>query len=337
MVESIIRSLLLGARKKTISLGELERAVEGGTSYEEFAGVVNELVKQGILVPKSGSNHKPVALALSYRIIQSKLSADHLQEIENCHFTLHPLIELDVYYNLPPDEWKNDLPYIERINTFLNQNGLPEREATAPEWSYALTGDEKWIDEKGGKRLLDKVGLLKSMKIIALPDPLMLAVNQAVWNERTSRHLIVENKTPFHWLLDYLPDTGFLSLIYGAGWKITADILMLDKQLGLKDQETRIYYFGDLDYEGISIWHALSSRRPALPAAAFYRALLAKPWTTGKATQVCNEEALNHFLQYFSPEEQNSITRVLQNGGYYPQEGLSRSELGDIWRNTPWN
>ncbi|HBK53442.1 MAG TPA: cytosolic protein, partial [Syntrophomonas wolfei] len=224
MVESIIRSLLQGARKKTISLSELERAVEGGTSYEEFAGVVNELVKQGILVPKSGSNHKPVALALSYRIIQSKLSADHLQEIENCHFTLHPLIKLDVYYNLPSDEWENDLPYIQHINRFLKEQGLPDDEATAPERSYALVGDEKWIDEKGGKKLLERVGIWSAMNIVYLPDPLMLAVNQLQHAQRdeTGLHLVVENKATFHALLEYLPDTMFYSLIYGAGWKITA-------------------------------------------------------------------------------------------------------------------
>jgi hypothetical protein len=336
-MENKIRFFLQTTRKKTITLDELERCAGGDTSYNDFAGIIIQLVGQGILVPKSGSNHKPIPLALNYRIIQSKLSADFRQEIESCHFTLHPRIKLDVYYSLSVEEWKSDLPYIRRIDTFLKHNGLPVREATAPERSYALVGDEKWIDEKGGRKLLEKVGLYKSMNIISLPDPLMLAVNQAVGNGRVSRHLIVENKTPFHWLLDYMPSTDFLSLIYGAGWKVTADIVMLDKQIDLKNQDTRIFYFGDLDYEGISIWHALNGRRPAFPATAFYRALLAKPWTKGKANQTCNKEALGRFLQYFGPDEQEMITRVLQNGGYYPQEGLNREELGSIWRNTPWN
>jgi hypothetical protein len=337
MLESKIRSYLQGSRKKIISLGELEQLVGGSTSYEDFASVINALVEKGVLKAKSGSNQKPIPLALNYRIVHSRLSAEYLQEIEQYHFTLHPFIKLDGYYKSSPDEWKNDLPYIKKINTYLTEHGLPDQETTVPERSYALVGDEKWIDEKGGKRLLEKVGLWQSMKIISLPDPLMLAVNRMAFDNSTSRHLIVENKTPFHWLLAFLPDTGFLSLIYGAGWKITADIAMLDKQLGLKNHKTRLYYFGDLDYEGISIWHALNSRRKVVPAAAFYGALLAKPWTQGKQTQTCNEEALKHFLQYFKAAEQERITDVLKNGGYYPQEGLNQAELGAIWRNTPWD
>ena len=138
-------------------------------------------------------------------------------------------------------------------------------------------------------------------------------------------------------MLGYLPDTTFCTLIYGAGWKITADIFMLDKQLGLKNQEHRIYYFGDVDYEGISIWHILNMRLPVFPAIPFYRALLSKPAARGKENQVCNEEALAHFLTCFSSAEQERIRDILDNGGYYPQEALNRAELGAIWRDASWN
>ena len=148
---------------------------------------------------------------------------------------------------------------------------------------------------------------------------------------------MVENKTAFHALLEYLPDTTFYSLIFGEGWKITGDIFMLDKQLGLQNQKHRIYYFGDLDYEGISIWHTLNMRYPALPALPFYRALLSQPAARGKENQVCNEEALAHFLTCFSSAEQERIRGILDNGGYYPQEALSRAELGAIWRDASWN
>ena len=336
-MQNAILAYLQASKKKTVSLGELERLVEGNTSYEDFAIIINDLVQKGILkAMQHGYNQKSIPLALTYRIIQSKIPADYRREIERWHFLLHPQIKLENYYKLGASEWENDLPYIQHVHNFLQEQGLPEQEATAPERSYALVGDEKWIDEKGGKRFLERVGIWQLMKIVSLPDPLMLAINPRVWGEKTSRHLVVENKTPFHALLDYLPDMDFLSLIYGAGWKVTADILLLDKQLGLPNHDSRIYYFGDLDYEGISIWHALGSKRPVLPAVAFYRALLAQAPARGKATQICNEEALTHFLQYFLPAEQLRIREVLRNGGYYPQEGLSRTELGAIWRDTPW-
>lgn len=338
-MKSTIVSFLQMSKKKSISLGELEHLVGGQTSYEEFAFQINELVQQGILVAvkQHGNNHKPIPLALTYRIIQSQIPAVHLQEIEHYHFLLHPLIKLEIYYSLTASEWKNDLPYILHIDNFLKAQGLPEHEATAPERAYALVGDEKWINEKGGRRVLERVGVWQLMKTVSLPDPLMLAVNARVWGEKISRHLVVENKTPFHALLDYLPDTDFLSLIYGAGWKVTADILLLDKQLGLPNQDACIFYFGDLDYEGISIWHALDSRRKIIPALAFYRALLAQAPARGKENQICNAEALTHFLSYFLPQEQQQIREILSNGGYYPQEGLSSTELGAIWRGSTWN
>ena len=327
------------SKKKTVSLGELERLAGGETSYEAFAAAICDLVDKGILVPikKHGDNHKAIPLANTYRIIQSKIPADHLQEIERLHFFLDPQIKLDAYYSLTASEWNRDLPDLLQINNYLQEHGWPNSEVTAPERSYGLVGDEKWIDEKGGRKLLERVGIWSAMKIVSRPDPLMLAINQPVWDETGSLHLVVENKTTFHALLEHLRDTSFLTLIYGAGWKVTADILMLDKQLGRAKADPRIYYFGDLDYEGISIWHAVNSRRPVVPAAWFYRALLAKPAAQGKTNQICNEEALSRFLTYFTSEEQKQIREILSQGGYYPQEGLNSAELGAIWRNSTWS
>ncbi|MBP8819598.1 MAG: DUF2399 domain-containing protein [Syntrophomonadaceae bacterium] len=338
-MDNTILSFLQARKKKTILLTELERLVGGQINYGDFALLINDLEQKGILiaVKQQGYNQKTIPLANSYRIVQSKIPADYLQEIERFHFLLNPLIKLEAYYSLSASEWENDLPYILLLNDFLKEQGIPNDEATAPERSYVLVGDEKWIDEKGGKKLLERVGLWSAMNITYLPEPLMLAVNQLPQGEETSLHLVVENKTAFHALLKYLPDTNFCSLIYGAGWKITADIFMLDKQLGLKSHKPCIYYFGDLDYEGISIWHTLNMRYPALLALPFYSALLSQPAARGKENQVCNEEALAHFLTYFPAPDQERIRDILSNGGYYPQEALSRTELGSIWRNASWN
>lgn len=333
-----IISFLRGSKKKTVPLGELEKLMEGDASYEDFAAQVIELEQQGVLkaVKQHGFNHKSIPLANTYRIYKSQIPENFIKEMESYQFHFHPRIKLDNYYTLGVADWSRDLPYIQRIDTFLKQKGLPNHGAAAPERSYALVGDEKWIDEKGGRRVLEKLGLWEDLKIETMPDPLMLAVNTLVWEQKPYLHLVVENKTPYYALLDTLKETPFLSLIYGAGWKITADIVMLEKQLGLINFEHQIYYFGDLDYEGISIWHALDSQRSALPATEFYRQLLARPWAYGKENQQCNEEALTHFLSYFTPGEQEQIRNVLEAGGYYPQEGLDRFELEDIWRQSWW-
>lgn len=324
--------------RKTVSLSDLEKLTGGETSYEEFAGLINQLMESGVLKPvvSHGFNHKAIPLANTYRIIKPKLFSDVHQAIASHQFIFHPHIKLDAYYSLPSREWEEDLPFIQRISEFLEQHGLPTHEATPPEISYALVGDEKWIEEKGGKKALGRLGLLEKINIVYRPDPLMLAVNRAAWNEEPYYHLVVENKSPFHALLDTLPETSFLSLIYGAGWKVTADIAMLERQLGLAGGEHRVYYFGDLDHEGISIWQALQSRRAVRLAVPYYRALLAKPISYGKANQLCNLEALDQFLTYFAPTERKQIVEVLGSGGYFPQEALDKSELVQIWRSFPW-
>ncbi|HOB11931.1 MAG TPA: DUF2399 domain-containing protein [Syntrophomonadaceae bacterium] len=337
-MKGILLSFLHEYSKKTVSLGELEKLAGGDTCYQDFAVAIVELTKKGILQPikSHGTSLKNPHLHNSYRIVKSKLPVKHHQHLTTYQLQLDPHIDLSPYYTLPASVWDKDLPYIELIDTYLKQHGLPNSLASLPERSYQLVGNEKWIEEGGGKALLERINLWEAMQVMSQPDPMMLAINHKAWHQDILLHLVVENKTPFHALLDTLPDTRFLSLIYGAGWKVTADIVLLDKQLGTVGRPRRIYYFGDLDYEGISIWYALYTRADALPAVPFYQAFLSKTATQGKEYQHCNDEALQVFLSFFSPDQQEQIVAVLKSGSYYPQEGLNSTELADIWRNSVW-
>jgi hypothetical protein len=331
-------SFLYRYSKKTVSLGELENLAAGDTRYEDFVVVVLEHTNAGVLQPvkSHGKSLKNSLLHNSYRIVKSKLPLNHHQDIQNCQLALDPHINLDPYYNLPAASWEQERPWVKMIDIYLKKHGLPTVPASVPERSYQLVEDEKWIEAGGGKAFLERINLWEAMRIISQPDPLMLAVNPHAWQRETLLHLAVENKTPFHALLDTLPNTEFLSLIYGAGWKITADIVLLDKQLGTAGRPRRIYYFGDLDYEGISIWYALYRSCAARPAVEFYQALLQRPAAQGKEYQRCNDQALQNFLDFFTLDQAEQISQVLTAGRYYPQEGLSRTELADIWRNTKW-
>lgn len=337
-MKDILLSFLHEYSKKTVSLGELEKLAGGDTHYQDFAAVIIEFTQKGILQPVTshGTSLKNPLLHNSYRIIKPKLPVKHHQDLQAYQLKLDSRIDLSPYYTLPASVWDNDLPYIQLIDAYLKQHGFPDCPASTPERSYQLVGDEKWIEEGGGKAVLERLNLWEAMQVMAQPDPIMLAVNPKAWHQDILLHLAVENKTPFHALLDVLPDTDFVSLIYGAGWKITADILLLDKQVGSEGRSRRIYYFGDLDYEGISIWYALNKRANAIPAVPFYQAFLNKTAAQGKEYQRCNDEALQAFFNFFSPDYQKQIEAVLKTGGYYPQEGLGATELADIWRNSLW-
>lgn len=333
-------SVLEVAKKATISLSELEKVADTNDTYDDFAEAVQILINEGFIsaVKTHGTNWK--GLPNSFHIQKGKVKQPLLEEIQEMQFKVHPAIELRPYFSSSKKKWLDDKPWIMIIDEYLQKNGLPTTYANSSERSYELMKDEKWIDEKGGKAILVKINLYDKLKIMKTPDPLMFAINpnHLQPSQRVYKHLIVENKATYAGLIDSLPTTHFTTLIYGSGWKIAASLSQLPKQLGLNNQEDEhiIYYFGDLDYEGLSIYHYLYEKYEVKLATCFYEAMLRKPFYTGKENQCRNEEAIQHFLKYFSIEDQKTIADLLEENGYYPQEVLKMEELQHIWRKALW-
>ncbi|MCQ4085941.1 Wadjet anti-phage system protein JetD domain-containing protein [Saccharibacillus sp. JS10] len=336
-------------RKSNIDLTELQSAIAGQPiDYASFAEALLQLEQIGLLVPvqSHGRNGRTPSLAYRYRIDRQKLRRDQVAVIQAAAHTLHSAIKLDVYYKRTPAEWETDLPRIRQIDRYLSEQGLPETEITAPERSFVLTGDEKWIDEQGGRELLEKLGLWASMRIISASDPLMLAIHPSLFSDPfacedrspTARHLIVENKATFHALLSGIERLPFSTLIYGSGSKIIGNLQMFDKQVPLPNSSHTFYYFGDLDWEGIRIWHSLNERynniRPAVP---FYIAALEHEAVSGKTNQRQNPIALSIFLQHLPEQAARKLNDLLNQGCYIPQEVLSSEELHRIGRMSVWN
>jgi hypothetical protein len=342
MKKQIISFLML-LKKTTISLTQLENIFSGDTSYDIMATNIKELIDEGILeeISPDHNNGKNVPLAYKFRINRPKLKKELIEDIQSIRVKLQPEIALEDYFTLSEDTWRKDLTYILKVNEYLKENKFFEK-VTNQEHSYNITGDEKWIDEKGGRKLLERIKLWDKLEILSTGEPLMLAVNSAMIAANPAQflkgehlHLIVENKATFYALLDSLKETAFTSLIFGSGWKVVSNISMLSKQLGLEG-ENKLYYFGDLDYEGITIWNSLNEKINAKLAVGFYTELLKKNYSFGKESQQKNQEALTQFLKVFTDEEKEYIKTLLDNGGYYPQEALTKYELGNIWRNNIW-
>src|SRR5690606_27968218 len=103
-------------------------------------------------------------------------------------------------------------------------------------------------------------------------------------------------------------------------------IELLPLQLPLLNAEHHFYYFGDIDHEGIHIWHLLNERTaklfqsPVYPAIPFYTACLDRSYAYGKETHRKDREALDAFLTHFMQQDQQRILAALSDGGYYPQE-----------------
>jgi hypothetical protein len=327
-------------KKATVTLFDLETVFHGEQlSYEAFASLILELEERGQLqmVKSKGRNGKPISLAYQYKIKKTSLRDTYRQQLHQYRLELHHLIKIDNYFALDPSVWDEDVVYLQKIDRYLRNNPLPQEPVPAPERSFELVGDEKWITEKQGKECLERIDLWEACKIIPVSDPLMLAINPTMFSKREHDHLIVENKTTYQALLTALPHSRCSTLIYGSGKKIIKSIELFDHQLPLKNALHTFHYFGDLDHEGISIWHSLRKKRETKLALPFYQECLKRTYVYGKQTQRRNEEALSAFLQFFSPLEQQNIVSMLDDGGYIPQEVLKTGELQEIWRSASWN
>jgi hypothetical protein len=339
-MRELLNQGLLKYTKKTIAVEELETWIPSNSlSYEEFAHMILIFEDEGVLemVKSKGRNSRTPSLAYTYRIQKQLLKKEFQEELKKYRLHLHPSIHLDPYFGLDPSQWKRDLPYLLRIHEYLESFGFPSHEVPAPERSVELVGDEKWIIEKQGKELLERVGLWTIMKVIPVSDPLMFAINPALLHKKVQKHLIVENKTTFQGLVDVLLNTDFSTVIYGCGNKIIHSIEQFQRQLPIPNAEHTFYYFGDIDRAGIFIWHRLNEKVQTRLAMPFYQACLKRPSLKGKTNQRIDQIAIDEFFCFFSKKEQEKLKSVIDCGEYYPQEIIKTSELQHIWRNSSWN
>lgn len=341
-VENKLNDFIRMSKRSMVWMEELEHLCEGEqVSNEQFAEAVQMLEGTGLLtaVKSAGRQARPPFLAYRYRIHNTALKSDYWQQLHRYRFEFHPSISLDRYFALDERLFNEDLPFIASIDRYLQEHGLPDEVAAAAERSFFLVGDEKWVAEKKGKTLLERIGLWDKLLIESEYDPLMMAINPLQLPQETTApclHLIVENKTTFQALLPVLTSTDFHTLIYGCGSKIVGNIDMFPLQYPVVDREHRFYYFGDVDHAGIQIWNRLCIKKPMLPALAFYTACLKNDPVKGKDNQRKDDAALNAFLKHFSERDGKLLAQCLAGGKYYPQETLSTQQLQTIWRNATW-
>jgi hypothetical protein len=333
-----MKRLLATFSKKTISLDELEQLMKPLIdTYEQFSETVLQLEKENILimVKSKGRTTRTPSLAFYYRIDKSILVEDYHKELQRYRTKLHPSINMDEYFRADPSIWQHDLPMIKKVDDYLKRFAFPTEPVPAPERSFELVGDEKWITEGGGKELLERLGLFEKLQIMPVSEPLMMAINPRKMNDTHQLHLIVENKTTYQGLLPALKETVFSTLIYGSGKKVISSIEQFSMQYPV-DAHHHFYYFGDIDREGISIWYSLTKKQPVSLALPFYRACLQKDAVAGKEYQKERAEALEAFLRFFTAEEQSQLKSLFENGMYYPQEIIKTHELQQIWREWNW-
>ena len=184
--------------------------------------------------------------------------------------------------------------------------------------------------------------------------------------------LILENKDTFYSMRRHLLDGGgkilgmeFGTLIYGAGKGILRSFLDFDLCVEpyMRDGRNGIYYFGDLDYEGIGIYESLAGMhagmhpegRKVIPFKEAYEKMTEKAENAGRvkcenagdavgmnherAEIVCGIENLpdtkeqqnrnikGEFFMHFDKDCADKMRKILAAGKYIPQEILNIADF----------
>lgn len=328
-----MKQYLLRYKNKTIDLRTIQdefRRIE----YQTLAAHIQTLLAEGVLEGMKELNSQTPQMPKKYRILHARLQGDFFEQLRREQVKRHPMISLDAYYKLGQSAFEADLPWIRKLDLYLENrtgsiSGIP-----MPEASFHMVGDEKWLEEGGGEKIVKRLGLsLEQLGIVQIPEPLMVAVHRKAAQHTRHRHLIIENKTPFHALLQGFHRQNFYTtLTFGRGKTILSNIGQIYQQTGLDQQrESEFYYFGDLDYEGIGIWYALLQARQVKPALELYRVLLRKNAVPGKENHRVQAEAMQALLSCFAGDEADVIQTMLGTGKYLPQEAVTSLEWGLFW------
>lgn len=325
---------------KRISLEELLRPY-AKESYEQQYQYIKKLIEQEKIKPVKSArgNGKKPALYCSYWVIEQKKDYSILEE--ELKYRLHPMISVD-YYLSHLKNYERDREFVLKLDKYLRTRqemlSYPE---SVNERSFEIWNREKFLSREQGKAILKRCGLnVQNLNVYGTAEPLAY---YSYTRETPQNLLILENKDTFYSMRRHLleekgsifgEDIG--TLVYGAGKRIfrSFEDFGFCVEPYMVECGNRIYYFGDLDYEGIGIYENFAESfdgrweiRPFVPA---YDAMIRKACQSDglpKTKEKQNRNLSSRFFSYFSDEQEKKMKAVLEREEYIPQEILNISDF----------
>jgi len=336
-MKEIIENLIFNNEKLRFETVDIENKLKeeleekrGPLFYRDFANHILLLEKEGKIVRLKNAQvySRDTRIATKYQ--KQKTNFPNEEETKNkIQAYFHPQMQLSTYFkNL--EQFKKDQCYLEKISSFLLNKSAWEPYLSVNERSFEIFGNEKFLGSAAGLKILSMIGL--SFEQLACYETYEPFFHFGFVTRSTENILIVENKDTFFSLKKLFQEgttrwenKHFSMLIYGEGNKITKSINYLEE---LKVPiETSIFYFGDLDPEGISIYERLrqGKEREIHIMKIFYVEL----WKRRKNSKIIgkeqkwNQTAIDNFLSNFNTQEQTEIHNYLLEKNYVPQEALN--------------
>lgn len=313
--------------------------------YPELVRDVQKAVKENIIVPVKASKlngMRPPLYREYRRVTKKKDYTDVLKEI--CSL---PLGVATHYYTSHIEEYLKHKDSINKLLDFLSGSAGREMLSIAcsiNERSFQIFADEKHLRHVE-RNIIKNLGIeWHVLNCYDTPEPFFYLPFNRLNRAEDRRHaLIVENKDTFHTLrliskgeLLKLNNIDFDILIYGEGKKILSSFPFIKEIGSFMPNNTDIYYFGDIDYAGISFYIKLQKNNSSWiikPFVELYEAVL----DIGKDTKAkCKTEQLKDsavtddisvFLLFFNKYYSQLVSGILNRGFYVPQEALSMYHL----------
>jgi hypothetical protein len=328
-----IEKFLMEHENKTITEKELKEAIGG--NYDEIAATVKQLVANNLLGPvkASGTNGRKPPLYNKYRIV--KPEEDYSGAIEKIKL-LHPWFDHQAYFNKPQLYLKYEKD-IDGLSSYLWSH-IEELETpmSINERSLRIWGREKLLKENF--TLLNSILKFKDRNINELnfyetTEPFFEYIYRKCHEMNV---LIVENKDTWYTLRkvmgrmnrNVLLGREYHVLLYGEGRKITRRRGRLEEYNNemLAGSSNTYYYFGDLDYEGISIYLDLVKGNENIKiqlCSELYELMVHEsdkielPVSNDKRDK---DVDMGMFISGLFPETGLKIKKILGEGRYIPQE-----------------
>lgn len=323
---------------KRIHLSDLESQYKI-QQYRDLYDKVRELIALNEIKPvkAAGLNGKKPALYNEYWILSKH--EDVSNYIEELSYNYVPMISTNYYLN-HIQQYIEDRVWLLYLNQFLknNRNSL-QTSKSLNERSFEIWHREKFLKEEQGKKILRRCGIaLEQLNIYETTEPLAYYAHT---REVPQNILILENKDTFfsmrrHLLAGQNSIMGceIGTLIYGAGKGIYRSFkdFSLCAEPYMREKNNTIYYFGDLDYEGIAICENLAvsfnEECKMIPFVQGYLEMLKKAKEIGieklpSMKKGQNQNGIETFFHAFSEEDVLIMQQILEAGRYIPQEILN--------------
>lgn len=312
------------------------------SEYTQVYKKILDLIKKGDIKPvkASGLNGKKPALYKEYWLIEKEENMD--EYISELKFDICPSIDT-TYYLTHLKQYKEDRQFVLALNNYLiNSQDKIMTYMSENERSFDIWGREKFLKHEQGKRILKNCGIPVTMlNYYTTTEPLSYYSHTRVTPQNL---LIIENKDTFYSMRQFLMqengkilDMEFGTLIYGAGKGIIKSFQDFDlcAEPYMRDAGNKIYYFGDLDYEGILIYEKLAQeymdKCEIKPFTQAYIKMISKAGIMNinlpKTKEGQNRNGGELFFRYFTEKQAKSMKDILEVDEYIPQEILNTSDI----------